>query len=198
VSTATTNLGLTKAGPSEAYDVAVVNANLDAIDMAVGKRSGSITPVVVANTTGEVVIATLTLPANSGSAGRVWQVVAAAVASVTGTPTLTIRARIGGLAGALVGSVVVTAASGVTGKSLRAVGEAVCVTTGVSGTWLGSVHVIDELNTTLPNAADVNVITAAVTKDTTAQQDLVLTAQWSAASASDTLTAYYGYGRRVG
>jgi hypothetical protein len=197
VSTNTQFLSLVKPAVSEAYDVAIVNTNMDVIDSMVGPRSTSGSAVTVANTTTETSIAGTTLPANAAAIGRVFKLVVVGQAGVTGTPTLTFRARIGGVTGALLGTVVVTAASGVTGKAWRAEAELICVTTGVSGTWLGAITVIDELGNTLPSAANVGMITTPVTKDTTIAEDLTISVQWSAANALNTATRYFRYGSMV-
>lgn len=196
MATGTTNLNLTKPANSEAWSVATWNANSDVIDAAVGPRESAVGTTTVANTTTETVIETLTIPAGVASAGKVFEMAAFCKGDATGSPNLQLRCRVGGVGGVTVGTVTLTAVAG-SAKSLRVRGTAQCVTAGTTGTWLGSLEVLDEFGTTIPLAADVNVISTPVTKDTTIAQTLVLTAQWSAAAAGNTVSRYSGYGRQI-
>lgn len=159
----------------------------------------------VANTTTETVIATLNIPANDAVVGAVYKVRVCALASVAGTPTLTLRSRIGGVAGNLLTTstgIVITAASN--GTNHHWFGELyyVVVSTGGAGTGRGFLLVQEAMSlggaapfTGLVNKADGGTATAV--HDTTASKDLVLTAQWSAASVSNTTTAYMADVKRV-
>jgi hypothetical protein len=89
--------------------------------------------------------------------------------------------------------------SGITNHTWRIDSKVVCLTTGASGTWFGQQMTTEALSVagSAPFAAAViQDGTAARTKDTTASQDLVITAQWSALSASNTLTCE-GFAERV-
>ncbi len=157
----------------------------------------------VANTTTETVISTLTIPANDMVAGATYRLTAWGTAGVTATPTMTFRARISGVAGTQIASSgAITASSGVTGKVWKAEIMLVCLTTGGSGTAFGNLHVIEGLS-----VAGGNPVTtpgqrmdggSSVTVDTTASRDLVLTAQWSAASSSNTITCRGFTAERIG
>ena len=147
----------------------------------------------VANTTTETVIATYTIPANDMVAGATYKITAWGTAGVTGTPTITYKARIGGVAGSALGTTAFTASSGVTGKVWKSEIYLVCLTTGASGTVFANLH-----STTGITVAGGNPVAtpgtamdggSAVTVDTTASKDLVLTVTWGAASASNTCTA---------
>ena len=197
MSTSTTNLALTKPAIGEAADITVLNTNMDLLDTAVGARSNLVSTVTVANTTTETVVFTHTIGAGTAAVGNAFRAVALGQASTTGTPTLTVRARIGGVAGQVVGSIVITTASGISNKNLRLEAEMLCKTTGASATWLGGITTVNELTATLPGCAVPNVITAAVTKDSTVQQTFVITVQWGTASASNTVSFYSGYGHRA-
>ncbi|MFE3031589.1 hypothetical protein ACFXKY_08060 [Streptomyces canus] len=147
----------------------------------------------VANTTSETVMAVMTIPANDAVAGAVYRIKAWGTASVTGTPTLTLRSRLGGVAGTALGSSGArTASSGVTNRSWQVTVDLVCLTTGVSGTWFASQITYEavSLAAAAPFASPGLILdgTAAATADSTISEDLVLTATWSAASASNTLT----------
>jgi hypothetical protein len=197
MSGSTSILALTKPTATENVDISQINTNMDTIDAAIGSPTTKVASTVIVSSTTETLIHIHGIEANAPQVGSSHYGVVWGIASVTATPTLTFRLRLGGVAGTLLATVVVTAASGVTNKSWRVVGELICLTSGVSGTWQGALSVITDLNTTLPSGATVNVPTAAVSKDTTTVSHLSITAQWSASSASNTCSALGGYGRRI-
>lgn len=148
--------------------------------------------VTVANTVTETAIGTLTIPANDTAVGAVYRIVAFGTASVTGTPTFTIRGRLGGAAGTLAATIgPVTASSGVTNQSWSAEFDVVCLTTGASGTWMPNLVVAQNVSGATVQTGTILLPTAgaSVTRDTTASSDMVITWAWSAASASNTATA---------
>lgn len=158
----------------------------------------------VANTTSETTIATLTIPAADAAVGAIYRIHVAALASVTGTPTMTLRARIGGIAGNLLTAtgVAITAASNGTNHHWYADLDYVIVSTGGAGTGRGFLYVKEAVS--LGGAAPFTALvqktdggTATATHDTTASKDLVITVQWSAASVSNTTTAYVVTAERV-
>lgn len=159
----------------------------------------------VANTTSETVIAALTIPANDGVVGAVYKVIVRALGSVTATPTLTIRARIGGVAGALITTstgIVLSSASNASNHPWHAELYYTIVSTGAGGTGRGHLDVRDTLSlggnvpfTGVRQGMDAS--TAAVAHDTTAAKDLVITVQWSAASTLNTTTVYIAEWARV-
>lgn len=155
-------------------------------------RSQLSATTTVVNTTTETAVATLTIPAGDAVAGSVWEITAWGGASVTGTPTMTWRSRIGGVAGtAMASSGARTASSGVVGHSWRVVLDVVCLATGASGSFFGQ-QVTWEALSVAGGAPYVPAVvldgTVPVTADSTVAESLVVTAQWSAASASNSLT----------
>ena len=125
-----------------------------------------------------------TVPADTLRVGTVLRVTARGVISATGAPTLGLAFRIGGTqviatGAAAIGTVtnqgwsmqveVVVIALGISGTA-EVQGEARTPTTTTDGRWLG-----------MPS-------TAAATVDSTVDNVLDLTAQWSAAAAGNTLT----------
>jgi hypothetical protein len=146
-------------------------------------------PVYAAPTAAKLASTTI---ANTPSAGSTYRLVAWGTGGVTGTPNLTFNLRVGGVAGSLIGQVVVTAASSVTGKSWRAEGDVMVTATGSSGVWKGTLQVVTDLNTVLPSGASANS-QANATPSTQSDKDIVLTATWSAASTSNTLTCNAAY-----
>lgn len=133
-----------------------------------------------------------TLPANFLQAGSSMCFSAFGVLSTTATPTILLGFYYGGVAGtALATTGAVTTGSGVTNVPWRIELETAIRTVGSSGTamsqgkfWLGtSVSAVTSLP--MPNTA-----LATVTVDTTAAKVLSVGAQWSAASASNTITLH--------
>lgn len=158
----------------------------------------------IANTTTEAIIfPNILIPANYLADGRVLKITAYGRHGTTGTPTLVFALRWGGVSGTVLaqsgaltcGSAVTAApwkielliqvrANGATG-SLFVMGEAMCWDDAVGST--GSA-------TNAPGIAAMcsagAATPAAVTVDLTADTALALTADWSAASASNTLTGH--------
>ncbi|MFJ9468319.1 right-handed parallel beta-helix repeat-containing protein [Streptomyces caniferus] len=150
------------------------------------------TLATVASTTAETVLATWTIPANDAAAGTAYRFTAQGTASTTGTPTLTIRVRLGGAAGAVIASfTAVTTSSGISGRGWRVDGALLSVAPGSSGAWAGGASLSHHLASTT-GAVQNELTDAAVTRDSTADQQLVVTAQWSASSASNTATTTAG------
>lgn len=155
----------------------------------------------IANSTTETIIfPNVTIPANYLQDGRVLRLRIMGQYSTTGTPTLTFFIRFGGVAGTVlcktaactlptitaglfdIEVIIQTRSNGATG-SLMANGVA-RVFAGVAGTVASATG--EGLVTPLTNGG---VLTpAAVTVDLTADTALAVSAQWSAASASNTLT----------
>lgn len=158
----------------------------------------------IANTTTETIIfPNVTIPANYLQDGRVLRVVAYGRHSTTGTPTLTFRLRYGGVAGTvLAASGAITTGSAVTAAMWRL--EAIIQTrsNGSSGTLFttGVVRVGEDASSTVGSATNAGAVdlmgSAGVATPSTASVDLTadtalsITATWSAASASNTLTGH--------
>ncbi len=158
----------------------------------------------IANSTTEtIVFPNVTIPANYMQDGRILRCRAFGRHSTTGTPTLTFRLRWGGVSGTvLAASGALTTGSAVTAGMWGL--EAVIQTrsNGATGTvfTIGMVEVGDDAASTVGSATNqhgadflgsAGVATpAAVTVDLTADTALSITAQWSAASASNTLTGH--------
>lgn len=153
----------------------------------------------VANTTTETIIfPNVPIPANYMNFGRTLRINAFGRLSTTGTPTITFKLRWGGVAGTTLATTeAITNGSGVTSvnwsieafiqnRSNGATGTLFVmgrarVQTNASGDPTVKSHIFSVSGSDLP---------AAVTVDLTATSDLALTAQWSAASASNTLTGH--------
>jgi hypothetical protein len=190
---ADTNLYRSAANTLKTDDSFVIGGDLKLVNGGTTYRNKLSTSTTVANTASETVIAALTIPAGDAVAGAVYRIKAWGVASVTGTPTLTLRSRLGGVAGTALGSSGArTASSGVSNRSWQVTVDLTCLTTGASGTWFAS-HITYEavtLSASPPFASPGLILdgTSSVTVDSTVSEDLVITATWGTASASNTLT----------
>lgn len=164
-------------------------------------RTTSSASVTVANTTTETIIASMTLPANDLVVGADYRLTAWGVASVTGTPTLTLRTRYGGVAGtAYASSGARTAQSAAATRPWRVETYFTCLSTGASGSLHGQQLTYELLSVAgaLPAAPAVLLDGGApIAGDTTTSKVLALTAQWSAASSSNTLTCEGWIAERV-
>lgn len=148
-------------------------------------------PTTVANTITETVIATGTIPAGDAVAGAIYRLTAYGVASSTGTPTFTMNAKLGGVAGTMLANIGASnTASGISGRPWHAVIYLRCVSTGGSAVWSPTFVVYHNLTTAAQTGNNIQIpnSTANQTVDSTVSQALVLTWTWGTASASNTAT----------
>lgn len=148
----------------------------------------------VANTTTEaIIVPNVTMPANYMQDSRALRLIAYGKLSTTGTPTMTWALRWGGVTGTLLAtSEAITMGSGVTNVNWTIELDIQTRANGATGTLLamGKLHVHTAAGTVLSNIIGVSGFDApsGVTSDLTADTALALTGDWSAASASNTLT----------
>lgn len=148
----------------------------------------------VANTTTETIIfPDVTIPANYMQDGRVLRLKASGKLSTTATPTMTWALRWGGVAGILLATTeAITMGSGVANVNWVLEVTIVTRTNGAAGTLLviGTLGIHTAVGTVLINVFGVSGFDAPapVAVDLTIDKALSLTADWSAASASNTLT----------
>ena len=144
-------------------------------------------------TTEEIVFPNVTIPANYMQDGRTLRIRAFGKLSTTGTPTITFAIRWGGVGGTLLATTeAITTASGSANVAWALEANIQTRSNGATGTLLviGSVTVNLTASTQTTGVFSVSGFDApaAVTVDLTADTALSLTADWSAASASNTLT----------
>lgn len=157
----------------------------------------------VANTTTEtIVFPDTTLPANYMQDGRLIRITAFGKLSTTGTPTITFAIRWGGVAGTILATTeAITMGSGVSNVNWNIEAFIQTRTNGSSGSLLvfGNCHIHTAAGTVAQNIFSVSGYDApaAVTADLTAATALSLTADWSAASASNTLTGMFYSGESL-
>lgn len=144
----------------------------------------------VANSTAETIIGTFTIgPDQATFPGGFWWNIFG-VATNTGSPTVTMRIRLNSVTGTLLfnpGAVSVSSGSGSQfwiggGMGFEAIGSSGSF--GIWDQWMASFSGATAAQT--PSMID------AISIDTTATNTLVLTAQWSAASASNTAATRFG------
>ncbi|MEU8902203.1 hypothetical protein [Streptomyces mirabilis] len=159
----------------------------------------------VANTVTETVIASMTVPANDAAVGAVyrikaWGTVSAAAAT---TPTMNWKWKIGGTGGyQMAQSQNRTAgAAGASTRAWQCVGEVVCLATGASGSFQGSLLTTEGWSVTggppIVSPATILDGTTPGTRDSTASQQICLTATWGTANAANTLTCLGYYAERI-
>jgi len=157
----------------------------------------------VANTTTETIIfPDVTIPANYMADGRVLRLRAFGKLSTTGTPTIIFAIRWGGVAGTLLATTeAITCASAAanTAWSLEAIIQT--RSNGATGSLfvMGDAMVNLTASTNTSGAFGVSGFDApaAVTADLSADKALSITADWSAASASNTLTGHLYVGESM-
>lgn len=149
----------------------------------------------IANSTTEtIVFPNVTIPANYMQDGRALRLRAFGKLSTTGTPTITFAVRWGGVAGTLLATTeAITNGSGVTNVNWELEIYIQTRANGATGTLLvfGSAQVHTAAGTVVANTFSVSGYDApaqVTSLDLTADTALSLTATWSAASASNTLT----------
>ena len=148
----------------------------------------------VANTTTETAVGTMTIPAGDAVAGAIYRARVIANVSFLASAQLTWRVRLGGVAGTAMATAGPTTLSGTgqTNKEAAVEVDLVCATTGASGTWfcmLQEVRNTQDTGSVGGAGPQLGSSDGTIVRDTTAANDLVITAQWAAASASNTLTA---------
>lgn len=183
--------GATKAMLLAQYDAIEIisdNANWIFVEVSrtVSRRISSQTAsVTVANSVAETTvlgtsIGSKTILANVTKIGGRIKATVSGIISNTATPTLTLKLKLGSTVVLSTGAI--TTPSGLSNSLLLLKIDATFRTVGGSGTIIGQGFAI--LNGTIFPLT----LTATVTIDTTANQEIDVTAQWGTASASNTLT----------
>ncbi len=144
-------------------------------------------PAAVANTASDTNFATsYTIPANDCQPGRTYKIVAQGVWSDTGTPSFLLRVKIGSTT-INSGPNQAAPTTGSANQNWRLEYQIICITAGSSGTVEGQGQMtLFSDSTTMVGRALTS--TSTVTVDTTASHALQISAQWGAASSSNTVT----------
>lgn len=156
------------------------------------------------NTASEFAFATLNIPANDAAQGSCYRIKAWGTLTCSGTPTVTFKAKIGGIGGlTLATSGALTpgvASAGNRTFSLEA--NVSCLQTGVSGAWFGVLQGVQAFTMGSGSNPYLNAPTildgiSSVTKDTTVLQQFALTVQWSTASTGNTCAIQGWYAEKI-
>lgn len=149
----------------------------------------------VANTTSETIIfPDVTIPANYMADGRALRLMASGKLSTTATPTITFALRWGGVTGNLLATTeALTTGSGVANVNWWIHALIQTRSNGATGSLIvmGTAHLHTAATTVLTNVFGVSGYDAPAavgSLDLTTDKALSLTATWSAASSSNTLT----------
>lgn len=195
---ASTGVQLTSGGAGTfAGDVSVAGGFTQGGVRAMVGYAGKTSTTTVSNTTTETVLHTLTIDANTAAVGTAYQMAIFGLCSwpVTTAPTITFRLRIGGVAGGVIATVPITCPTTAgTSKGWTAAADLVVTATGASANWRGSLGIQDSIAGTVQGRVDASG--SGVTLSSAQANDWVLTAQWSGASASNSLSCTGGYVRR--
>lgn len=163
-------------------------------------RPSPVTQLALTNSTTETAIATLTMPANSATAGSAFDIKVPMYVtnSAAGAVTLTFRVRWGGVAGVVLGGALAITVRASLGSDIGALLEGVATirTIGGTGTAVADLVLHDKITSATFNISN-SVVTAAATIDTTVSKDLVITAAWTAAAATSTLKVDNAYIQQV-
>jgi hypothetical protein len=144
--------------------------------------------VTVANTTTETTLFTGTIAANAMVPGKVFRARIYGQMSSLVTDTVTLRFKVGGATFLTIVSNPVA----LSGAEWSAEFVMTCRTTGATGTVISQAIAI--INSLIQDTTDSGTHVV----DTTAAENITVTAQWSAASASDTITIQQGYLETLG
>ena len=158
------------------------------------------TPVTVASTASETVLATYTAPASSMAAGTTWRAKAYGTLSTTGTPTVLWQIRIGTttLAGSIVSTsaVITPTVAGVSTRTWNVEGVVTITASGSSsngtsyGSMMTNVSWADQVAGNTRNGFMGASGTAISNLTTTAQNLVELTFKWGTSNPSNTLACY--------
>lgn len=145
-------------------------------------------------TTETILVPNVTIPANYMADGRVLRMRVFGKLSTTATPTMTFAVRWGGVGGTLLATTeAITCASGAANTAWAAEVYIQTRTNGATGTLLASGEVTVNLTASTEVSQCFGVsgfdAPAAVTVDLTVDTALSFTGDWSASSASNTITA---------
>lgn len=145
----------------------------------------------LASSTNEAIISPatdFTIPQNTLAVGNMFTICAGGKFSTTATPTLTFTLRYGGLAGtSLAASAAITTPSGAANLTWQLNAQLNIRTTGASGTVMTVGSVAGVSAATTLNLIPATTPATATIDTTTNTSTLVLTAKWSASSASNTI-----------
>lgn len=166
-----------------------------ALQFAAGPRKKTIisTATTLGTSATETVIATMSIPAGDLAVGSAFRFKIHGNISFLASATITYKVRWGGVAGTNMGTIgpITLSATAQTNKEMVLEAYWQVRTISATGTVFGNlIHTGSGDVTTAVGDTLIGSSDGAVTIDTTAATTIVVTAQWGASSASNTLTAY--------
>jgi hypothetical protein len=175
-----------KSGPT----VTLVPSDVGAVPVS---TLPTLTTATVANTVTETIVGSFVIPANDASAGSVYRMTVYGTASSTGTPTITFKVRLGGVSGVVLATFpAVTTASGVTSGGWWIETRLMCVSTGSGATWAAGGTLNQQIANLTTAASAPSLTNGTVSASSIISETLAVTATWSAASASNTVSSTVG------
>lgn len=153
----------------------------------------ALTTATVANTITETIVGSFVIPANDASAGSVYRMTVYGTASSTGTPTITFKVRLGGVSGVVLATFpAVTTASGVSSGGWWIEARLMCVSAGSGATWAVGSTLSQQIANLATAGSAPSLTNGTVSANSTISETLAITATWSAASASNTVSTTVG------
>ncbi len=165
-------------------DASVVEVFRDTNRLGIVYRSVAASGAIAASSTETAFDKKYTIPANTMKPGDVYRVTFQGIATATNsTDTLTIKAYLGGLTGT---AILTGTATDVANNNIFAgVFTIVCRTNGASGTFVAVGYHTDVPAASGTATIGITEITASTTVDTTAAQDIAVSAAWSSTNAGN-------------
>ncbi len=148
------------------------------------------------NFAAERVIGTYTIPAGDAIAGSGYTFWGAGVAGDTGTPTLTVRVRVGGLTGPILGTTTGIVCRTAAAMAFSWSGRIAFTTAGAAAIADGDCNVTEHFASGT-GAIHGNAAQGVAAGDSTAALTVVVTAQWSVANAANTILTSSGSMERI-
>ncbi|WP_329308326.1 hypothetical protein [Streptomyces microflavus] len=181
------NLYRSAANTLKTDDTVIVGGDLKLVNGTTTFRNGLSAATTVANTTTETNLATITAPANDPAVGAVYKLTAWGRISTTGTPTFTLRTKVGS-------TTISTLYSAATGSGLAnapwtAELELAIPAIGAGGTFAPISRTSNNIAASGTTASVILVPAAGtIANDTTTSTTWAISGQWGTASASNTVT----------
>lgn len=157
------------------------------VTTAIGTAAAAVVGVQIDTSSTETLIGAHTISAGSVQAGTTYRVEATGTLdNVNPSGTVTVRMRLGGLAGTVVGQVIFPTAAAVgSSRAWRFIGTLTFRTAGAAATWATGAIGWGGPGTTVGTIPNANK--AGTTVDTTVALDLAFTGQWATSDAGNVL-----------
>lgn len=169
----------------------LITRNPAGLVQRINGATGLSSSITISNTTGNIILASITIPANDAVAGATYRIRAWGIASAHSgtTPTVNLQWYIGGSRMAQTGNL--TVQSGMTNRPWTCEAYAVCVTAGASGSFFGQMltHETMTVSGTLPVTPNVKLDGASTSTgiDTTSSVVLSISGQFGTANVDNTI-----------